>query len=293
MAKKEEEGLEQPLYTLDQLAQSLPKPDPASRAAIVEDHTREEFIAAGRRIASAKILIDEQRIYSAAYSFWQGASDAQKKTIVGFTPALLSVAVDEARKLAQMSGDAASKQQELGRAAAENAARADRSQTAGASLRDQAVGVLRGIAARDGTWLASIEKAHANADLATALLELAKVVDDILTSKGSVIAKRAALHGLDAAFAERLRAASADVRAVVQSHVGRTRHPPNQGALDLEDGINLHLLDTIVRAFASAHDIDSTIPRLITVATRNLIGRINHRTAPAPAPAPTPAQPTP
>jgi hypothetical protein len=293
MAKKEEAGLEQPLYTLDQLAQSLPKPDPASRAAIVEDHTREEFIAVGRRMSSGKIVIDEQRIYSAAYSFWHGASDAQKKTIVGFTPALLSIAVDEARKLAQMSGEAASKQQELGRAAAENAARADRSQTAGAAIRDQAVGVLRGIAARDGAWLVSIEKAHANADLATALVELAKVVDAILASKGNGIAKRAALHGLDAAFAERLRAVADDVRAVAQSHVGRTRRPATQGALDLEDGINLHLLDTIVRAFASAHEIDGTIPRLIAVATRNLIGRVNHRAAAPPAPPPAPAPPTP
>jgi len=52
-----------------------------------------------------------------------------------------------------------------------------------------------------------------------------------------------------------------------------------QAALDREDGIAILLLGQIVRAFDAAHDIDSTIPRLLPNSARRLFSRRAKKTS--------------
>ena len=46
-----------------------------------------------------------------------------------------------------------------------------------------------------------------------------------------------------------------------------------QGDLDRSDGVNIHLLTLIIRAFENGHEQDPTIPRLVPIATRRLFTR--------------------
>ncbi|HXD21902.1 MAG TPA: hypothetical protein VN613_00985 [Gemmatimonadaceae bacterium] len=283
-----------PLMTLDQLADAIPKADPHLRVSIVEEHTREYFVAQGRQIASGRIVLDDQSLLNEAYQFWQVATPAQKETLVGFTPALLSIAVDEARKLAGMASDDTAKRQQVSAASAAQTAAAASAYARASALRNQAVTVLKKVAAHADTWTSRIEAAHANADVVTALGELAATGAAILAEKQSAIHSRAALHGLTSAYLDRLRAAAKDASAAASTHVGR-RRSVSQGALDLEDGINLHILGAIIDAFDAAHDVDSTIPRLQPISTRHILGAHHAgRTTTAAGPtAPAAGQPSP
>ena len=246
----------------------------------MEEHTREEFIAAGRKIASQRIIKDEQRIYNAAFQFWHIATPAQKKTLIGFTPELLSLAVAEARKLTEMAGAADAAKQAASGTSAQSLAEAAKVQAAAAALRDQATSTLKTIAAHDRSWLTRIVAAQANADLPTALGALAGVASEMLghgvhASKRSASAARCKLHGLGPAYIDELRAAEDAARSSQKAHVGRTRTGA-QGALDLEDGFNLYFLGAVIRAFDAAHDRDTTIPRLVPISTRRLFGAHSH-----------------
>jgi len=275
-----------PLLTLDDLAEKLPKPDAHLRASLVEEHTRADFIAQGRKIASSRIVLDEQSLLNEAYQFFESATAEQKATLVGFTPALLAIAVDEARKLTTMAASASAAAQATSAASAASNAAAARTYARASALRNQAVTVLKKVAAHDAEWTQRIDAAHANADVATALAQLAATGDAMLADKKSSLHARATLHALTTSYLDTLRAGANDASSATAAHVGR-RRPTSQGALDLEDGINLHVLGAIIDAFDAAHDLDATIPRLVPISTRNLLGS-HHHAAPAPGPAPTP-----
>ncbi len=261
-----------PLLTLAELAGKLPKPDAADREALVEDSTREALIEAGRKIASQRIVVDAQRIYNTAYQFWRGANDAQKTVLVGFTPELLSLAVGEAITLDQMDVSAAAQNQRASATAAGAQGARAIVMARATAMRDQATVTLRTIAAHNKTWTERVDAAHARADVMTAIDALAGVAKDMLAQKNTRLATRCKLHGLSAGYVDGLVAAAKSARTSMQEHVGRTPHGVSQGALDFEDGINLHLLGAIVHAFEAAHDLDATIPRLVPISTRRLLG---------------------
>ncbi|HRI50071.1 MAG TPA: hypothetical protein PLW65_07790, partial [Pseudomonadota bacterium] len=69
----------------------------------------------------------------------------------------------------------------------------------------------------------------------------------------------------------------------------------SQVQLDRQDGLCLLLLDRLMRAFERGHDLDPTIPRLLPLATRSVIGRPGRGpkntppdSLPLPSPAPVP-----
>jgi hypothetical protein len=282
-----------PLLTLEQLAEKLPAADKTLRDELASDpHAREELIALGRKIKTAKIIIDEQRLYNQAFQFFQTATPDQKRKLVGFTPALLAAAVAEALRDQSLAAGIAERTQHAGVASATATGAAARAHADAIALRDQAIGLLKSGAARNKNQLATIDAAHVNTDVATALGELAKLGDAMLSDKKGGGQKRAAIFNLTADFIAELRDAKAAVSSADLAHVGKTR-AGDQAALDLEDGISLHFLGSIVTAFESAHDRDQSIPRLVPIATRRLIGAHSHGTratvAAPPAP-PAPAQ---
>src|SRR5690606_33251742 len=75
-------------------------------------------------------------------------------------------------------------------------------------------------------------------------------------------------------YVERLQGAA---EALTQAAKAAAARPAGQkvtsGDLDRADGINLILLEQIVRVFERANEQDPTIPRLVPIATRRLFSR--------------------
>ncbi|MGK3989056.1 hypothetical protein WME99_38785 [Sorangium sp. So ce136] len=91
---------------------------------------------------------------------------------------------------------------------------------------------------------------------------------------------RARLMRLDQDYVERLEDTARELTQVAKTAAAR---PAGQkvtaGDLDRADGINLILLEQIVRVFERANEQDPTIPRLVPIATRRLFSRSSRKKA--------------
>jgi len=265
------------LLTLDALAQALPAPDDALFAAVVAEELKADYVRTGAEIKTARVVTDARRLYAIAWAFWSQASDDQQQKLVGFSPELLAVCVAHAQKLAALDSHAAT-------ASAAQAAKlrddgAPAATHAAVALRDQALNLLERIAGNDGKLLARVHGKNLGADtpenLAQTLRGLGTVAGEILSQhehKKDVIAARIKLNRLGKAFVASLGAAAVALDDATKSHVSGGRHSVGQGELDWNDGIQVHLLEHVLDAFEKAHDVDPTIPRLVPIATRRLLG---------------------
>lgn len=264
--------------TLDDLVSSLGAPEPAQLEAVVADASREELTARGAEVASSRILVDVSRIYSLAFAFWSQASPTQKEALVGFSPDLLRIAVDRAVALRILTSDS------------EDATHADASSievsstAAGAAFsrgllrRDQLHAALRTVAGHDPEMRRRVDLALGTADDAEALAKgmkrLVVIGKEVLTHKKGPQALRAKLARLTPGYLEAVETIADEVRSTARAASGRaTARRAAQGEIDFLDGMNLHLLSTIIGAFEVAHGIDPTIPRLIPIATRRALGK--------------------
>jgi hypothetical protein len=164
---------------------------------------------------------------------------------------------------------------------------------------------LRTVAGRDPALRGRLDTARGTAEdaeaLARGLARLAKLGRELVGHKDDAIAKRVKLARLEKRHLDGLDALADEVKTRAHAAAGRvTAQKTAQGDLDYLDGVNLVLLGDIVSAFEAAHDLDGTIPRLLPISTRRLLGKRTRAKAaatvePAPPepPAPAPAKPAP
>ncbi|MFT3769236.1 MAG: hypothetical protein QM820_27675 [Minicystis sp.] len=170
----------------------------------------------------------------------------------------------------------------------------------GLARRDHAERVLARIAGRDAVLQTKLDAAVGTAENAGALAKgierLAALGKEWLAIPSDPIAARVKLARLDGVYLDKLAQAGEAVKTTAAAATGKaTAGKASQGEIDLLDGINIHILREIVHAFDAAHDVDATIPRLVPISTRRLLGKRSaaaEPAAPAPAaPAPTPTTP--
>lgn len=264
----------QPIPTLDQMAQAFGPADPQVLEAMNPPESQEAFREIGTQIASERVLIDMNRILGTAYVFWSKATPQQKKTLKGFSPALLAVAVDRALALEKMRRDFTSA------GAADKSARVGSEASAGTAfekgltLRDQAEVAFRTVIGTDVSMRKRLTVAVGTAEdleaLAAGLDRLAAFGGELLANPKT--AKRTEVAGVDADYVAELATEAASVRAAAKGASGRlTANSTSQGALDTLDGLCIDLLSHIVHAFAAARERDGTIPRLVPQSTRRLL----------------------
>lgn len=281
------------LITLDQLAKILGKPDPTLLDALLDGEPRDELIRLGARIKSDRIITDGSRMYALAYTVWAKATPEQKQSLVGFSADLLALAVDRALALRELTAAADATGQSHGAKSEARAAAAQRAFSDGIALRDHAYTALRTVTGRDAALRARLDADLGTAENATGLenglRRLALFGRELLETKKKPVATRVKLARLDGGYLDRLEAAANAVRDTARSASARSGAArASQGEIDLLDGINLYLLGAILHAFEAAHDIDATIPKLVPIATRRLLGKRTHASAPRPAPSPAP-----
>ncbi|MDC3953464.1 hypothetical protein [Polyangium jinanense] len=279
-------------FTLDALHQKLGTPDQALVDAIVDEETREEFIALGSQIASRHILSDAPRIYGVAYAFLSTATEAQRDKI-DVSQDLVAVGVHLARELTELNNGTrkAGEEADAGRSQAEREAAAAFAE--GLGLRTRTVKLLKGIAGRDANERKRVDDRTGTAENAEALAQgleaQAALLRELLAHESDKIAKRLALYGATEARAKKLDDAAARVRATAKAADARSVAKVRQLEIDFMDGVNLHVLGELIHAFEAAHDMDASIPRLVPIATRRLLARHGARRAAEVAPEAPPA----
>lgn len=294
--------------TLDQIAKALPPANFKLLNIVAPPETHEELIEVGRQIKSSRILTDTRRIYALAFTVWEKATPDQKDALVGFSPEMLALGVDRAIALHKLTEDTGDGEQVDAETLVQRKKEAQVAFERGVSMRDHARGVLLRIAGRDAAMRARVEKAYGtmeNAEaLERALERLVVLGKEWLAEKSQPTAGRVLLARLDAAYLDKVAAAGTAVETTAAAALAKaTTKQASQGEIDLLDGINIQILGDVVQAFEGAHDVDGTIPRLVPIATRRLLGK-RHKPEqaeeappsepPAPAPSePTPAEPTP
>jgi len=273
-----------PTHTLTELSELLPKPDATTLTACTPDEDPQALVQRGAQIASSRVLVDTRRLYAQAYDFWTGATPEQQTLLIGFSPALLGAGVNRALALqerlesAALSGTATTGE----RAKLDHAARLAFSR--GVALRDQAERVLRSAAGRGSALekkvLAVTGTASDANELAAGLEALSNVGNEILGKDDKAVKTRVSLTRLSVEYTKGLGEAAKQVLSTAKAAtIPRPAKAATQSELDLLDGVNLLILADIIRAFESAHDIDPTIPRLVPISTRRLLGKRTTRKA--------------
>ena len=282
-------------YRLSELASLVGKVDPRLRAALIDALDPTEMVEIGRRFDTIRIIVDGARLYGTAFDFWKQATPEQKKSLRGFTPPLLTVAVHELLALEQLLSAQRGKASDSASTRAQQESDGRQASTVGIALRDQAYSALRNAVGRDVRRRAQVDAALGTAKdgeaLAAGLDGLAAVGAEWLALKDDAIGHRLSVYGVDASLIADLKSASARVQKTVTAALRKpAAGKVTQGQLDVADGVNLTLLDQIVSAFDHAHDIDPTIPRLIPISTRRFFkGGVRAKSPKAPKAEKTPA----
>jgi hypothetical protein len=87
------------------------------------------------------------------------------------------------------------------------------------------------------------------------------------------IAGRAKLYRMTEAWAVTPDVAAKHVRQTAITADAQSVARVRQLEIDCLDGVNLPVLGEVIHAFEGAHDMDASIPRLVPIATRRLLGK--------------------
>ena len=267
-------------HVLETLAKQVGPADEGLLEAIVDGTSNEKLVESGARILTKRIVTDGARLYQDAWTFFETATPAQKKTLRGFSGPLLALAVDQLLVLRGLEQSLADAKVAKSGARATTDTAASAATASGMGLRDQAASALRD-AGQTPARRTAVDEAVGTADttdtLARGLTALAGLLRDWLANgkKDAPLKKRLGLASLDAGYAEELDAAANAVQTTAAKAAERPggASKADQANLDRADGVNILILGQILRAFENAHDRDATIPRLVPISTRRLFDR--------------------
>lgn len=267
-----EEG-EPTAYSLAAQVQSHGAATEAEVFALI-DRDRASLIADGAQVATPRIDTDCARVYGRASDFYKTATPEQRRALRGFSADLVRLVVWAARHGQQLY-----EQRRLADSA--GTARQEQRQTQATVLRQQALtkrqqltALLRLAAGGNAQHLADIVRAYGRIstpeELAQALAELVKLAQKFAAASDAALKRRAATAGLDATYLEECAALARRVADQLKT-AEATREAPfvSQADIDLWDGVNLHLLGSVIELFAVANQIEPTVPRLAPISLRS------------------------
>jgi hypothetical protein len=258
---------------LDELFRRLGKPDASLLAALLDGLTekqlRDRAEAAG---PTPDLLARAVADVSKAYDHWQSLSAEQRKNLRGCSVALFSVAVDQARQLAQLYA------QHI-RYVAEHEQAKVREQKLMQDAQQvcvQTKGVLLKVAGgRPSIQLAMNEKladsSNAYAMIAN-LKYLAEASRSLMQLPAAAVRGRAILYGMDRTFVESLTGLAEQIRTEDEKVSARPSKLPAGDAMKRARAVVWSLLNHISDVFEAARSIEPTTPALRKVDAGPLSG---------------------
>lgn len=284
------------LYTLESLVAQIQEPVTEADVRLRVTAPAQELIAVGRTISTERIDTDSARIYGGMLSFYRNATPTQRRALVGCSLRLIEISIWAAHH-----GHVLFTQRD---AALRSGTGRQQSRTAGSDVvraqakarRQQLKEALDGIAGGDPEALATITAAYGTIDtlehFSEALKQLAAIGRRYLRSRDTGVKIRLADTQLDAAYLDETDALAAQTLQVGSAaKAARASATVAQDEVDLWDGINLALLERLLRVFEAGRAADPTIPRFAVLALRGWWNgykpRKSSQTPPLPAGSPT------
>jgi len=278
-------------HTWEALVKAVPEPTPAHLELFALRTPPAALIERGSHIRSEKILTDMVRLCGVAAEFYLKATEAQRRLLLGFSSALLSVTVHSGVKLGGMVGDrgATVDEREANRAA--DMTTAATTYREGMDERDRLATALEIAVDGELTLETRFDSARGRVTdhptLTTSLLALVKFARGLLLDKASHAGRQLVEGGLTEAGLDETTALAARVKSSGANATGaRTQGAFSKAEIDLQDGVCLAYLERIMKVWNGAHERDPSVPQLLPIATRRMFSPTRKRAAEAPAEAP-------
>ncbi len=282
-----------PALPLAEIQKLVGPPNQALLNARNKPTDRETHRLVGVQIRSSRVLTDLSRLIGLSYAWWSTATPEKRKKVRGFSLSLLQVAVHYSLELEAAAKGADDTQNEDAAARAANEKGAAKAFSSALACREQLTTALRSVAGTDVAWRSRIDTAVGRADdagtLAAGIERLVKIGEEMLASNTDDIVALAEAAQVDNEYLADALAEAAALRAADErAGVRLTATKLSQGDLDVLDGVTLSLLSDMVDAFEKAHDRDGTIPRLVPISTRRVLGMVGKAQPAVPTPGPVP-----
>jgi hypothetical protein len=242
--------------TLETLTRRLGAPDADLRDAIFDGIEEAALLEIGTRVDSTDILREVPRFVAEASEIERSLSTAQRECLL-FSPGILAVLIDEARRLHALFCAPAAPPHPAGRAV-----RAEVRE--GLALRNNVLAAVRN--ALGAAAMARVEElvglAETAGRLASGMEQLATFIDELLKIGDRHEHLRLKAFHLTSGRAQLLRDHAARLRALEDGPkpgVMPAWAVDAQRRLDLQDGRVIELMERVLRAFRAAHRQDRSI----------------------------------
>jgi hypothetical protein len=267
-------GLPAPTHSWEELIRAHGAATDDDRELYAVRSTGQVLLDFGRRIASGRILRDLLRFCCQIHD--DGAKRGEGG-IVGFSEAFFRVVLEDGKALADLYATS------LGDAkATTTAAKSDEASLASRaeSLRARFESVFatvdhatRNSAAMSARVAACYTRALAPEVVAASTESLVAVARELLKSERFRIARRLVDSGVDSAKLGALESTAKAVAALSKrASAPRAAPKVTQRQLDLQQGVCITHMQTLIDVFTAARDADPSVPNLIPIATRSLFG---------------------
>lgn len=250
--------------SLDELATLLGEPDSELTTLLVGSRSAEELCAMGQRMDTTDLLATGASFVDSTRRIERQLSAAQRRLLVGYTPDVLAVLVAEARALAEQHANLCNPRDEARIALVRRRGRWKAVAAQAIALRDQAYGALRVV-------LSSADRAELDRVVGTAssfealrdgLRAVAGLVERLRDSAEPSRRRWLESLGVTDLLAEDLNATATDVERVGRSTAAvEGELAERQSRIERQDGVVVHLMGVVYRAFREAGARDRTIER--------------------------------
>jgi hypothetical protein len=288
------------VLTLEEL---IARHGPATVAEVdsyLEGATLEQLTDDGTSVSTSRITRDGARIWGTISAFFLRATPAQRAHIPAVTDDFLRVAVWSTYQGQLAFGAFQDASATIAAARTGRNANDEDLRRRGGERRDVLYNGLRILAGQKGELRSQVEQAYRRSmqprDIATTLRALVKLGREALadTSPAAVQRRRGSL--IMAEFLTDSEGLATEVESIGRDAAAvPAPSPVSQADLDLWDGRNLAFLELAIDAFETAHAIDPSVPRLVPISLRSLLGtrrRVDKAASPPDAPSTPPRPPS-
>jgi hypothetical protein len=277
---------DEPSHSWNDLAAAVGPASSDDLAAYSITVPADQLTELGTHIRSERILTDARRWSSQLVDFEDRPAHPP---VVGYTTGMLRVLVRECITLRGMLDTSRTEAGARDLAAAGNSAAAaaiyNRALTDIDTLEAALHSAARGDVARDAVIDAARGKVGSYPEAAATLRGLVKLATSWLADAKSPVAKRLDAGGLDDAMLAQMDETADGVEGLGEIATGpRPSGQIPQASIDHQDGVVLTHMRLLMNVFDAAHAKDATVPRLVPVSTRRILGRHKHVVAADPTP---------
>jgi hypothetical protein len=271
-------------HTWEALVKAVSEPTQAQLELYAVSTAPAALIERGSHIRSEKIRTDLVRLCGIAAEFYPKATAAQRRLLLGFSSALLSVTVHSGVKLGKLLEQRGSTVEDREANLAADTTTAETTYQEGMDERDRLATALETAVEGNTTLETRLNSARNRVtdhpSLTTSLLALVKLGRELLLDKTSRAGRQLADGGLTTAELDEAKALADRVKSSGANATGaRTQGTVSQADLDLQDGVCLAYQERMMKIWNGAHERDPSIPQLLPIATRALFSPTRKRAA--------------